>query len=254
MAIHADVATTVDRMLRGIPPRPEMRERAADGKIEVVQLPDEPGGGEGWGGSSAPNGRAEPTRAPSSSKRLESALQRTAVASPALRYEPELVETTRSAPPTRPGSATVRIYPYGVSRSRLEKAVRELKVPAVITKTWDDANAIVALKAHYRREPAKLKDAISSNKPTFVVKSNTQVQIDSVIRDMFGLTAQVDEAKAMQEAEEAIERVIESGETVELNPQNAYIRRMQHQLAEQYQLASSSVGAEPRRRVRIAKR
>src|SRR4026208_432262 len=56
MAIHPDVATTVDRMARGIPPRPERRERAADGKIEVVQLPDEPGSGESWGGGSAPNG------------------------------------------------------------------------------------------------------------------------------------------------------------------------------------------------------
>jgi predicted RNA-binding protein Jag len=47
---------------------------------------------------------------------------------------------------------------------------------------------------------------------------------------------------------------MELGEPVELNPQNAYIRRLQHQLAEQHQLASSSIGAEPRRRVRISKR
>src|SRR5713101_258978 len=49
MAIHHDVATTVDRMLRGIPPRPEIRERAPDGQIEVVQLPDEGVRGEGSG-------------------------------------------------------------------------------------------------------------------------------------------------------------------------------------------------------------
>src|SRR5205823_4674814 len=47
MAIHHDVATTVDRMLRGIPPRPEMRERAPDGQIEVIQLPDEADGADG---------------------------------------------------------------------------------------------------------------------------------------------------------------------------------------------------------------
>src|SRR6266581_1904773 len=41
MAIHHDVAMTVDRMLRGVPPRPEIRERALDGQIEVIQLPDE---------------------------------------------------------------------------------------------------------------------------------------------------------------------------------------------------------------------
>jgi len=172
-----------------------------------------------------------------------------------VRYERERAETPpRNAPATGRTAQTIRIYPYGVSRSRLEKSIRDLKVPAQITKTWDDADAIIALKAHYRREPARLKDAISSNKPTFVVKSNTQVQIEAVVRDMFGLNAQADEAVAMQEAEEAIERVIEHGEPVELNPQNAYIRRLQHQLAEQYKLASSSIGAEPRRRVRISKR
>ncbi len=261
MAIHHDVATTVDRMLRGIPPRPEIRERAPDGQIEVVQLPDEGVRGEGSGGrGQAGNGKAFDFPGPSAltpgpsppTHGLAAGGERVMSA----RYERERAETPpRNAPATgRAASQTVRIYPYGVSRSRLEKAIRDLKVPAVITKTWDDADAIIALKAHYRREPARLKDAISNNKPTFVVKSNTQVQIEAVAREMFGLTAQADEAMAMQEAEEAIERVIEHGEPVELNPQNAYIRRLQHQLAEQYKLASSSIGAEPRRRVRISKR
>jgi hypothetical protein len=210
-----------------------MRERAPDGQIEVVQLPDE---------------ETPPAPPTLRSERMDG--------TPVIRYDRERSEAPpRSAPaPARAASQTIRIYPYGVSRSRLEKAIRELKVSALITKTWDDADAIIALKAHYRREPARLKDAISNNKPTFVVKSNTQVQIDSVVREMFGLTAQADEATAMQEAEEAIERVIEFGEPVELNPQNAYIRRLQHQLVEQYKLASSSVGSEPRRRVRISKR
>src|SRR5438093_1736107 len=261
MAIHHDVATTVDRMLRGNPPRPEIRERAPDGQIEVVQLPDEGVRGQGSGvRGQAGNGKAFDFPGPSAltpgpsppthgvaagGERVRSAA-----------YERARAETPpRNAPATgRAASQTVRIYPYGVSRSRLEKSIRDLKVPAQITKTWDDADAIIALKAHYRREPARLKDAISNNKPTFVVKSNTQVQIEAVVRDMFGLSAQADEAVAMQEAEEAIERVIEHGEPVELNPQNAYIRRLQHQLVEQYKLASSSIGAEPRRRARISNR
>jgi stage III sporulation protein SpoIIIAA len=214
MAIHHDVAMTVDKMLRGTPPRPEIRERAHDGQIEIVQMPDE----------------------------------ETPVAPPALRYEKEAAEPFRQLP------QTVRIYPYGVSRNRLDKVIRELKVPAYITKTWNDADAIIALKAHYRREPARLKDAINDNKPTFVVKSNTQVQIEAVLKEMFGITGALDEEVALRETEEAIERVIESGEPVELMPQNAYIRRLQHQMAEEYELASASIGTEPRRRVRISKR
>jgi hypothetical protein len=140
-----------------------------------------------------------------------------------------------------------------VSRSRLEKAIREMRVPALLTKTWDDSDAIIALKAHFRREPARLKDAIDDNKPTFVVKSNTQVQIEAVLKEMFGLTGAADEQLALREAEEAIERVIELGEPMELMPQNAYVRRLQHELAQQFHLDSISVGAEPRRRVRITK-
>jgi predicted RNA-binding protein Jag len=40
---------------------------------------------------------------------------------------------------------------------------------------------------------------------------------------------------------------------VELLPQNAYVRRLQHQLIESLALNSSSVGVEPYRRIRITK-
>jgi hypothetical protein len=149
--------------------------------------------------------------------------------------------------------APVRIYPYGVSRNRLEKAIRDLKVPASISKTWQDSDAVIALKAHFRREPGKLKDAIDHNKSSFVVRSNTQVQIEAVLRQMFHLSAESDEALAIREAEEAAEHVLETSEPVELQPQNAYIRRLQHQLIEELNLVSTSVGTEPYRRIRIHK-
>jgi predicted RNA-binding protein Jag len=56
---------------------------------------------------------------------------------------------------------------------------------------------------------------------------------------------------AMQEAEDAIGHVLSSSQAVELAPQNAYIRRLQHQIAERYNLASRSEGREPHRRVKI---
>ncbi|MBI3911592.1 MAG: AAA family ATPase [Armatimonadetes bacterium] len=216
MAIHLDVAKTVDEMLRGRAPQPEIRERRLDGEVEILQLPDET----------------------------------VNVPPPTLRFEREQAERQREHPEL---PATVRVCPYGVSRSRLEKAIRDLRVPALLTKNWDEADAIIALKAHYRREPGRLRDAIEHNKPTFVVRSNTQVQIEGVLKEMFGLQDVSEEEMALREAREAIERVIDYGEPVELMPQNAYIRRLQHQIAEQYNLVSASVGAEPRRRVRIAK-
>jgi predicted RNA-binding protein Jag len=38
---------------------------------------------------------------------------------------------------------------------------------------------------------------------------------------------------------------------VELTPQSAYIRRLQHELAQRFNLNSTSRGKEPQRRVRI---
>jgi hypothetical protein len=56
---------------------------------------------------------------------------------------------------------------------------------------------------------------------------------------------------ALREAEEAIGQVMAGDGPVELSPQNAYIRRLQHQMAQRYNLTSRSRGREPLRRVRI---
>ena len=45
--------------------------------------------------------------------------------------------------------------------------------------------------------------------------------------------------------------MIKQQEAVELAPQNAYIRRLQHQMAERANLVSRSRGREPYRRVRL---
>ena len=243
MAIHHEVATTVDNLLRGKAPRPEIRERADNGDISVLQT---------WEQDATPPSQRGP-RGLNGSRREEPrpgyiSGEYDRVPSPSA----PVVRGAAPAGPERP-PATVRIYPYGVSRNRLEKAIRDLKVPAIITKTWQDADTVIALKAHFRREPGRLRDAIDHNKPTFVVRSNTQVQVEHVLRQMFSLQDESEEAAAMREAQEAVERVQETGESVELAPQNAYVRRLQHQLAESYELSSVSVGTEPYRRIRISK-
>jgi hypothetical protein len=238
MAIHHDVAETVDSLLRGRAPRPEIRERTVRGEINVIQE------------AAAPPRPLRDLRdmgeddGPTLTRTIGSVARITRE-----RSTPPSAAPTNGTPPS-----TITIYPYGVSRGRLEKAIKDLRVPAALAKTWDNADAVVALKAHYRREPGLLRGAIAQNKPTFVVRSNTQVQIEAVLRQMFDLDGETDEAMAMREAEQAIERVQESGEPVELMPQNAYLRRLQHQIVEASDLHSSSVGAEPQRRIRISKR
>ncbi|HOK54489.1 MAG TPA: AAA family ATPase, partial [Armatimonadota bacterium] len=120
----------------------------------------------------------------------------------------------------------VKVFPYGVSRNRLEKAIRELRVPGYITKDPAEADAVIALKAHYRKEPAKLQEISSRQTPTYVVRSNTYTQIANVVREIFNIATGNEEEEAIREAEEAIERVLEYGEPQELNPQNGFIRRL----------------------------
>lgn len=221
LAIHHEVAGTVDRMLRGVPPRPEIRVRNPEGEVEIVQ------------GAEDEDEEEE--------EEVEERGPRMAVARPG--------EPLKKLP------ATVRVFPYGVSRSRLEKGIRELRVPALITKDWHEADVLLTLKAHYRRETGKLQEMVGAEIPVYVIKSNTYVQIAQALRDMFQIrdSRASEEDGAVREAEEAVERVMAVDEPVELTPQNSALRRLQHQVAEQYRLRSDSVGVEPNRRVRISR-
>jgi predicted RNA-binding protein Jag len=74
--------------------------------------------------------------------------------------------------------------------------------------------------------------------------------MQSSLTSIFSLEIDPREA-AMRETEEAIGAVLNGAEPVELSPQNAYIRRLQHQMAERANLVSRSRGREPFRRVRL---
>ena len=59
---------------------------------------------------------------------------------------------------------------------------------------------------------------------------------------------------AMREAEDAVARIDQGEGHVELDPQGAYVRRLQHEIADRYGFSSSSMGREPRRHVVIYRR
>ena len=145
------------------------------------------------------------------------------------------------------------IFPYGVSRNKIERAIANLRVNASIARNWDDADVVLTLKTLERKEQPKLKQIASDNVPIYSIKTNTTTQIQSALRDVFNLGSIDNEEIALREAEEAIYQVLLTNQAIELSPQTSYIRRMQHQLAERYRLQSRSTGLEPNRRVRIFK-
>jgi hypothetical protein len=145
---------------------------------------------------------------------------------------------------------TLRILPMGVSRKRLEQAIRDLQLPAVIARDVDEADVVMTLRTEYRQKPPAVREAEERALPIYVLKTNTVPQMQASLTSIFSLEVDPREV-ALREAEEAINLVLERSEAVELAPQNAFIRRLQHQMAERANLVSRSRGREPYRRVRL---
>jgi predicted RNA-binding protein Jag len=144
----------------------------------------------------------------------------------------------------------VRLFPYAVSRSKLERAVRDLRVPVQITNRLEDADLVLTLKAHERRGVQRLRDAAERGTPVHIVKSNTVNQLENFLRTLFGIGGRHNvEEDALREAEQAIDQVLEEGRPSELQPRRNYLRRLQHELAEHHGLQSESKGDGPYRRV-----
>jgi hypothetical protein len=156
----------------------------------------------------------------------------------------------RPAPDRARSHRPMSVFAFGVSRKRLEQAVRDLGLPVVIARDVDEADVVMTLKNEYKQKTPLLREAEERAMPIYVLKSNTIPQMQSSLTSIFSLEIDPREA-ALRETEDAIEVVLTSSEAVELSPQNAYIRRLQHQMAERANLVSRSRGREPFRRVRL---
>ena len=171
------------------------------------------------------------------------------VASPVVARERRSLEK-RGPRPTEPGRER-RIFPFGVSRRRLEQAIHQMGLPATIIEQMGDADALITMRSYYRRKPQILRDAEDRGIPIYVIRSNTVSQMEQCLLSMRSERGQDPVVSALEEAEEAIGEVMRGQQGADLSPQNAYIRRLQPLLAQRYNLTSRSLGQEPQRRVRI---
>jgi stage III sporulation protein SpoIIIAA len=143
-----------------------------------------------------------------------------------------------------------RMYLFGINRAKLEQAARERGVPLEITSDLKQSNLLLTAKNYYHRKPQKIIDAEIAGIPIYAVKSNNLPQLRQCLETIFTRQREAP-SSAMAEAEQAIAQVKEGKGPVELSPQNAYIRRLQHLVAERHGVVSHSLGKEPRRRVQI---
>jgi stage III sporulation protein SpoIIIAA len=164
-------------------------------------------------------------------------------------------KTSRVKPQVR-GDRLPKLYLFGVNRGRMEQIAKDMQLSPDIVDSLNDANLLVTSKSHYRRKPQKVRDAETANLPIYVLKSNTPAQFRQLLNTLYPRTdaEKADQFKlAIAEAEEAVSQVKRGQEAVELSPQSAYIRRLQHLIAERNALSSQSTGKDPNRRVRIYK-
>ena len=150
----------------------------------------------------------------------------------------------------------IKLHLFGVNRSRVLQIGHEMRINLDIVENLRDATMLVTSKNYYRRRPQKIRDAENEHIPVYVLRGNSPPQIRQFLGTLFATKEGEkpgDFQSALTEAEEAVEQVSESGETVELSPQGSYIRRLQHLIAQRNDLKSSSKGRDPNRRVRIFK-
>ncbi|WIG58054.1 MAG: Putative regulatory protein, contains AAA+ NTPase domain and putative R3H ssDNA-binding domain [Ktedonobacterales bacterium] len=279
--LHADVASAVDGLLRGQAPLAEARERDEHDQVTSRSVAVKPEGQLATRSGFAPDGEAgfdtgtfgrrSASRGMGRVSKLHDPRRAGYDELTLLRAESEAVDFEAEEPTGTTGALTrpaggkrrpVRIYPFGISRERLEQSARQLKVPVEISRDQTNADAVMTLKTFYRRQSGQLRDAATERKPIYVLRTNTVAQMQECLARIFELRQS--EASladggprnpttlAMQETEDAIHHMLnDNRDRVELTPQNAYVRRLQHQIAGRYNLESRSLGREPNRRVQI---
>jgi stage III sporulation protein SpoIIIAA len=315
--VHEQVAETVDSLLRGRQPNPQVRAVSETGKVIVTHelssdefaasrtgRPRSPsvdfgqrdnslivrpfGGrselpGKGWRSSgqmrplSTDAGLSKLPDEQQFERLLDESLQASLfadeTAAPFLQnslerngydFEATAKEERRLGPN---GEDILYIYPYGVSRHQLDQVVRTLKLPVILTKDIDSADAVLALRSHVKNHSKLRQFAKSRQVPIHTIKASSIPQIARGLRRMLDMDDpgvpdatdfdllrgdNDDEMEALEEARLAVEQlVIPKGQPVELLPRSAIVRKMQHELVEHYHLKSRSFGEEPNRRLRI---
>ncbi|MDR1167851.1 MAG: hypothetical protein LBK53_03035 [Heliobacteriaceae bacterium] len=152
-----------------------------------------------------------------------------------------------------------KIYLYAVSRSVVEKIIERLDLNAEITRNIDDADIVIVHKNFAKGGAKILSTANDYRLQTFFIKTNSMAQLQKVLKEALQITdsAEIlqgyydDAERALDEAKEAIKKIMEGAEHIELTPRNQQIRKLQHELAEQYNLKSKSIGEGDSRHLKI---
>ena len=227
LAVYKNTAEAVDYILRGWPIRPEIR------KVDQVYNTEKT--------------KDEETIVQEKIKEEEETL-----ASQKLKFSFSRQEYVKQVKDFK------KIYIYAVSRTVLDKVLERLNLQAEITRNIEDADIVIVHKAFAKGGTKILSIANDYKLPIYYVRSNSMSQVQKVVKEALHITDSEtlqgyydDAERALDEAKAAIQKILEGADKVELQPQNQQIRKLQHELVEQHNLSSESVGEGTERRLRI---
>jgi stage III sporulation protein SpoIIIAA len=268
--VHQNVAETIDALLRGRNPGYQIRSVNEHGKVEIteespaVEVIKNPSP-KGWRAS----GNMQPLPSSNTSASNNSLLRESREP-----RESREIKETNGFLETDP--EILRLFLYAISQNLAEEAIAAQDLPVRITKDLDEADMVLALRSQVRSQSKLRHLADTHSVPIHTVKSSTVAHISRALRrilhidepehlttfsngsngngelGMFAHGDSEDEMEALEEARLAVETIVlPKRQPVELLPRSSFIRRMQHELVEHYNLRSDSFGTEPNRRLRI---
>jgi len=235
LAVYKDTSEAVDYILRGWPLRPELRKVDQNYEAKQAETPVE-------------------AVAHEVSNKIASIEQKVSqTPSESLKFSFSRQDYVKEVKKFK------KIYIYAVSRSIVEKVIERLDLNAEITRNVEDADVVIAHKNFAKGGAKVLSTASEYRVQVFYVKTNSMSQIQKVVKEALGIqeTSETlqgyydDAERALDEAKAAIAKILEGEEHIELTPQNQKIRKLQHELIEQYNLGSQSVGEGEQRHLKI---
>ena len=235
VVVHEDVADVVDRMLRGHPISPQLRTVDELGRLQRTHAEAKV--------PSLFNGNGERRNG-----RDRRDTPRRAWGAPTPEEQPDLAPLK-----------TVNILPYGINKGKLMQAVRGINAPVELVAELGKADMLLTTKNYYRRSTQALQLAEQRGKPVYVLRKNTLAQIQQFVQALVRKQSQdaqmgLEYSEAIDEAEQAASRLDEGEMQVTLSPQAAYVRHLQHKIANERGVYSSSEGREPNRHVVMYRR
>jgi stage III sporulation protein SpoIIIAA len=217
--VHAEVAQTVDMLLRGHQPSPQIRTIDESGEIIVNQVSGNvtaipprgrrvvPLGGQalpfsstqvnatmsqtsipidqakGWR-SSGRMTPPEPTslRASSDSQEFEAMLEKTLYSEDV----PTAMDYDRPGFVAQAG-VPLQVYPYGLGRHQLDQVIVTLNLPITLTKDLDHADVVLALRSHVKNHTKLRHLAKARQIPIHTLKSSSLPQLAQGLRRLLNL-------------------------------------------------------------------